>query len=100
MSEKYDMILRTHPGPFRAVWRGDKTAELRKDDRGFQVNDRIQLIEWDPSTGSVFYPFRAIILRVTHILRVRDWTQCADPMVVLSFKVIRRKVGGKEAKEK
>lgn len=40
--------LKTHPLPFAAVKRGDKTFEFRKDDRGFAVGDRLVLREWNP----------------------------------------------------
>jgi hypothetical protein len=40
--------LKTHPGPFQALMDGTKTFEFRKDDRGFEVGDRLTLREWRP----------------------------------------------------
>ena len=43
--------LKTWPGPFEAMWQEQKRFELRPDDRGFQVGDRLWLREWNPDTG-------------------------------------------------
>lgn len=40
--------LKTWPEFFDAVARGDKTFEVRKDDRGFQVGDELVLERWRP----------------------------------------------------
>lgn len=39
--------LKTWPTFFEAVWRGDKTFEVRLDDRGYQKGDMVTLAEWD-----------------------------------------------------
>jgi hypothetical protein len=41
--------LKTWPEPFRKVVKGDKRYEIRKNDRGFAVNDILWLREWDPA---------------------------------------------------
>jgi Domain of unknown function (DUF3850) len=40
--------LKTWPIGFRALKRGTKTYELRKDDRHFEVGDTLHLEEYDP----------------------------------------------------
>lgn len=40
--------LKCWPVYFQRVWTGDKTFEVRLDDRGFQRGDRVVLREWDP----------------------------------------------------
>jgi hypothetical protein len=40
--------IKTHPTYFDAVRRGDKTFEIRKNDRGYRVGDRLLLCEFDP----------------------------------------------------
>ena len=42
--------LKTWPEFFQAIWCGDKTFEIRKDDRGFKERDEVILQEWDPKT--------------------------------------------------
>lgn len=42
--------LKTWPAFFWPVVHGDKTFELRKNDRDFQVGDVLVLREWDPVT--------------------------------------------------
>lgn len=41
--------LKTWPEFFDAVERGDKTFEVRLDDRGFQVGDELVLMRWQPA---------------------------------------------------
>jgi hypothetical protein len=38
--------LKTWPGPFAAVLSGEKTHEVRKNDRGYAVGDRLLLREY------------------------------------------------------
>jgi hypothetical protein len=59
--------LKTWPDPFDAMWRGDKTAEFRKDDREprFTVGDILHLREWNPTSGR--YCGREIWARVTDV---------------------------------
>jgi hypothetical protein len=42
--------LKSWPAYFEAVRRGDKTFEIRPDDRRFEVGDLLRLREWDPMT--------------------------------------------------
>lgn len=39
--------LKTWPSYFRPIWDGEKTFEIRYDDRGFQRGDLVNLREWD-----------------------------------------------------
>lgn len=57
--------LKTWPDVFQAVWDGDKTAEFRRDDRGFEVGDQLRLNEWNPETG--LYTSRAVVATVSHV---------------------------------
>lgn len=45
MSQQHE--LKTWPAYFEATWRGDKTFEIRYEDRGFQKGDTVILREWD-----------------------------------------------------
>lgn len=62
--------MRTHhleiwPEYFLPVTTGDKTFELRRDDRGFAVGDVLVLEEFDPATKS--HTGRRCCARVTYI---------------------------------
>ena len=55
--------LKTLPKYFEAVKDGDKTFEVRKDDRDFQVGDYVNLREWNGEyTGNSF------VRQITYIL--------------------------------
>lgn len=58
--------LKTWPEHFQAISRGDKTLELRRNDRDFQVGDVLWLREWEPLTES--YSGKDLRVRVTHVL--------------------------------
>jgi|GEM_PF-2204631 len=49
--------LKTHPPYFAEVVKGNKTFELRKNDRDFRVGDKLRLCEYEPTeqryTGNV-----------------------------------------------
>ncbi len=74
--------LKCWPDPFSAVWRGDKTAELRRDDRGFQVGDVLLIREYDTTAGG--YTGRALRVCVSHITRCSNFAGPSD-FVVLSL---------------
>jgi hypothetical protein len=59
--------LKTWPRYFGAVMSGAKTFEARKDDRDFEVGDRLMLREWDAETAH--YTGAALERYVTYILR-------------------------------
>ena len=83
--------LKTDHAAFQAVAAGLKTFEIRKDDRGFQVGDRLDLLE-TVSTGAEMaagapleYTGGQVWVFVTHILRGPIYG-LADGWVVLSVK--------------
>ena len=84
----YDNLLKTRPGPFRAIWRKQKTAEFRRDDWEAQVGDRVLLIEHDGACW--IQPYRQVLIEVTHR---QDGFGIPVGYVMLSFREIRRKVG-------
>lgn len=68
--------LKTVQPYFDQVWSGAKTAELRKNDRGFAVGDYLVLREYEPARHIVdwekSYSGRAVIVRVTCITEGHD----------------------------
>jgi hypothetical protein len=60
--------LKTLPVYFDAIARGDKTFEVRRDDRGFQRGDLLSLRKWDPKSHSYTVPYDPIQKRISYIL--------------------------------
>ena len=59
--------LKCWPEYFEALVTDRKKFELRKDDRGFQVHDKLVIREWNP--GTTGYTGMALDFEVTYILR-------------------------------
>lgn len=57
-------MLKTWPEYFQAIVRGEKTFEVRKDDRGFAVGDTLVLQEYDPDKKE--YTGEKTSVRVTY----------------------------------
>ncbi len=84
--------LKCWPEFFESIWAGDKTCEVRKNDRLFETGDQIWLREYAPSLAA--YTGREILVEITHmlsaddlcrVLRLREIHFC-----VMSIKVLRR----------
>lgn len=65
MSTVHD--LKTWPAYWPALESGAKTFEIRRNDRGFQPGDTLNLREWDPDTE--LYSGRTLQRRVNYVLR-------------------------------
>lgn len=63
--------LKCWPEPFQAIVRGDKTFEIRKDDRPFSVGDFLHLREWSPNGEA--YLGRETVRLVTYLIRGGEW---------------------------
>jgi hypothetical protein len=76
--------LKCWPDYFNAIGRGEKTCELRRDDRspGFRSGDSLLLREWSPSTG---YTGAYLVRCVTHVLRDAERFGLAPGFVLLSL---------------
>lgn len=63
--------LKTEPEPFHGVATGQKTFEIRRDDRPvkFRQHDELVLREWSPESG---YTGRAAIATVSWVSRA-EW---------------------------
>lgn len=61
--------LKTWPTYFRAVLAGEKTFEVRKDDRGFQKGDLLELVEYDPGIiAPLALTGRKITVEISYVL--------------------------------
>lgn len=74
--------LKILPEYYNAVREGRKRFELRKDDRGFDVGDRLHLRKWDPAGG---YTGEVILTDITYILRGVPGYGLAEDYCVMSL---------------
>ena len=81
-------ILKTWPVYFDALWDGQKTFEIRKNDRGYQAGDRLVLQEYDPERGA--YLDREIHADVTYRMPGGRWG-VAEDYCVMALRIIRRR---------
>lgn len=57
--------LKTWPEYYEKVISGEKTFEIRKDDRGFKTGDVLHLREWDQTTGA--YTGQETVVKVVYL---------------------------------
>ena len=74
--------LKIKPEYYRAIEKGEKTFEVRFNDRNFQKYDVLHLQEY----AGEEYTGREIIADVTYILDSPDF--CKEGYVIISIKVI------------
>jgi ASC-1-like (ASCH) protein len=74
--------LKIWPEYFEAVLSGKKTFEIRKNDRGFQVNNLLLLQEYNPEAEE--YTGRELLVEVTYIT---DFGQPNNQVVMSIVKV-------------
>lgn len=77
--------LKTWPAPFAALWVGAKTFEVRKNDRGFAVDDTLILQEWFPEGSQ--WGERIVSADVAYILHGSFGVQ--PGYVVMALKNVR-----------
>jgi len=74
--------LKTDPEAFQQVWDGDKTAEYRKNDRGFLWGDTLILREWIRNR----YTGRQITMAISCVTDVGRYNPACKGYVLLSFR--------------
>lgn len=74
-------VLKTWPKYFEAVYFGEKTFEVRKNDRNFQIGDTLVLREWDPETEG--YTGRKLEVRVTYLTDASDMGVLKEDYVIM-----------------
>ena len=78
--------LKTWPEAFEAVLSGQKTHEMRVNDRDFQSGDSLLLVEWDPKTEA--FSGRYAICQVTYITPGGAFGVLPQNLVVMSIHVV------------
>lgn len=81
--------LKTWPGPFERILSGEKTAEFRRDDRGFDVGDLLKLREWSPSTKT--HTGRELTRLVTDICEASEGFGIPEGYVMMSIRPVTAK---------
>jgi hypothetical protein len=74
-------VLKAEPRFFRAVWKGIKSFEIRRNDRDYQLYDELDMREWDKRRG---FSGDQIIARVVY---TTDFMQ-RPGYVVLGIRVL------------
>lgn len=86
--------LKAHREPFQAMWEDLKTAEFRKNDRNFKVDDILFIREINEEYlhfGQDLYTGRVITAAVTHVLK--ESFGVPPGYAMLSLKIIRKIIG-------
>jgi hypothetical protein len=84
--------LKTWAEYFNQVWEGNKNFEIRKDDRGFKINDILCLMEYFPHESTPekeVYSERFIRARVDYIL-VGGQFGLQEGYIAMSISVIEK----------
>jgi hypothetical protein len=84
--------LKCHPEPFRAVFEGRKTFEVRKNDRPYREGDLLRLSEWHPAGPAALppgYTGRHCLARIVYMLAGPAFDLPAD-MAVLGILLLDR----------
>lgn len=83
--------LKTWPEYWAEVAAGNKTFEIRKNDRNFKVGDHLLLQEYDPFSEEFDHGFtsgysgRSVLCEVTYILS--NYSAVKDGYVVMGIKL-------------
>jgi hypothetical protein len=63
--------LKTWPEYYAAIEKGEKTFEIRKNDRDFKKGDEVVLKEWNPITEN--YTGNSMTFCVGHVITDTRW---------------------------
>ena len=75
--------LKCWPEFFKEVVSGNKTFEIRKNDRDFKVGDYLDLREFDPKTCK--YTKKSAMYKITYMLRGNYFVGMDDQFVTMSI---------------
>ena len=80
--------LKTFPPYFQALWNKTKTFEVRRNDRDFQVDDTLELREYDPEVNE--YSGRWVRATVVYMLTQIDVDGIEEGYCVLGLEFVAR----------
>lgn len=80
--------LKTWPVYFDALWSGEKTFEVRKNDRDYKAGDRLVLQEYDPEREA--YLDREIHAEVTYRMPGGRWG-VAEDYCVMALRITKKR---------
>lgn len=86
--------LKTWPGPFNAVALGRKRYEVRRNDRGFQVGDVLELMEFEPDRAC--FTGRHLTAVVEYMTEGGEW-RLPEDVCVLGIRVVCVQLQGPRA---
>ncbi len=76
--------IKIYPTYYQAIARGEKTFELRKNDRNYKVGDVLKLKEWD---GENFTGHR-MMRKITYIYHGANKYGLSEGFCILSIKKV------------
>jgi hypothetical protein len=76
--------LKSWPDFYAHVITGEKTFEIRQDDRGYRAGDQLWLREWNPTRED--YTGRACVVDVPYLL-AGAWPGLGEGYVVMSIRL-------------
>jgi hypothetical protein len=79
-------VIKIKKEHLKSVINGSKKAELRYDDRNYQVGQIVLMKEWMPTKKR--FTGKGTHVRITHIIQCGHFIESAYPWVVFSFEVI------------
>jgi ParB family chromosome partitioning protein len=83
--------LKTWSEYYRAIARGDKKHELRKNDRGFKLGDHLHLREW-LAIGKGDYTGHSIVVEVTYVSEPSTMNGLQEGYCCMSIALLERKL--------
>ena len=79
--------LKNHWRYFQEVWDGNKTFEVRENDRKFKKNDLLLLRNYNPEREDK-YDGKAILCKITYILDNPEFVK--EGFIVMSIKILTK----------
>ena len=81
--------LKIWPEHFTDILNGIKKYEVREDDRGFGLGDRLLLLEWDPRTKEFTGRHCEVgVVHISHVYQLRNLFPYFPNVCVMGIEVL------------